>query len=58
MDALVDGMIVKCLSCGEPIEVNKKTMILSWDGAYLTCNKCKKSLSVSSYLRRGEIISK
>lgn len=48
------GDILKCLNCGEPIEVNRKTFTFDIDGEYIFCPKCQYYYDVQAYHVSGE----
>lgn len=49
------GMKFSCFACNRTIEVTEKTLLKCWDGMYLTCPNCKRSISIESYESRGKI---
>ena len=48
------GDTLKCLNCGEPIEVNKDTFTFDMDGEYIYCPKCQYYYDVQAYHAIGE----
>lgn len=50
------GMKVKCMSCGEPIEISGDTFKLDSVGEYIICLNCGEVLDVQSYLWYGELV--
>ena len=48
------GIKIKCLACGKSFEVMDNTVINAWDGKYVTCPICKRSLCMENYLAHGE----
>jgi ribosomal protein S27E len=51
------GDKVKCLDCGEIIELNAETFVFDPDGEYVICPHCGEGYDVCAYLVGGEKIA-
>lgn len=52
------GMILKCLKCKQPIELNRNTFIIDSFAEYIMCPHCKYVIDVQYYHAFGEPIEK
>ena len=49
-------MRVECLECGKPIEINKNTVMLTYDGEFVECPNCKKIFDMQAYHMHGKLV--
>lgn len=54
----MDNCLVNCIACGKTIEVTERNLIKCWDGEYITCPHCKRSISVQSYINKERYANK
>lgn len=51
---IASGMIIECLSCGKDIEVNKDTIVLTYQGEFLYCPHCGYIADIQRYHLYGK----